>query len=784
MDALPALRRALEKAPPAVQEAVRVSEDVEEWVADLARRRSRAKTREKFLEDVRAGKRSLDVLKVKLYPYQEEGMLHLAFGERALLADEMGLGKTIQAIAACELLRQLRRIERVLVVSPASLKAEWEEQIGRFTDLPVCMIVGTRAERLRRYRRPAFFYLCNYEQVLMDVDEMNSLVAPDVVILDEAQRIKNWHTLTARKVKSLGSPYAFVLTGTPLENRIDEVYSIVEFLDPAIFGSLFRFNRDFYVLDEKGRPEGLKNLSELHRRLRPIMHRRRKDEVEDQLPPRTMKTFFVGMEPEQRERYQEYSDRVARLLSMARRRPLSPEEFERLQKWLACMRMLCDTPAILDPSCRICPKLDELAHVLEDVFQSGESKVIVFSEWERMLALARDLVRQMKVDFAWHTGTVPQVRRRTEINRFKKDATCRVFLSTDSGATGLNLQAANVVINLDLPWNPAKLEQRIARAWRKHQTRSVNVINLVTEESIEHRMLGMLEQKQRLADGVLDGRGDLAGIKLPSGRTAFVERLATLMGVEPIAPPKLPVLGVEPLKAEKDPFAMFREDVSARLSTRLLRLEAHASQDGGTTLLMVVDAVTENVRPLAERLLQESFRTGPAPMLELMDRSTFEMLRRLSRAGVVRLETEKMHVLHEQTSEAVDERRERARRREAAQPLLAEARRKKRMSLLLREGGFPRESLPSLRETVELTLKAAACLAGTLPDHWIGEVPLSYVETHLVPDGWFPAESAAATISRLRDAMRPEAAPAAPAVAALCSEADGLLMAAEKKLAS
>jgi len=159
-DALPALRRALEKAPPAVQEAVRVSEDVDEWAADLARRRSRSKTREKFLEDVRAGKRSLDVLKVKLYPYQEEGMLHLAFGERALLADEMGLGKTIQAIAACELLRQLRRIERVLVVSPASLKAEWEEQIGRFTDLPVCMIVGTRAERLRRYRRPAFFYLC------------------------------------------------------------------------------------------------------------------------------------------------------------------------------------------------------------------------------------------------------------------------------------------------------------------------------------------------------------------------------------------------------------------------------------------------------------------------------------------------------------------------------------------------------------------------------------------------------------------------------------------------
>jgi len=107
-------------------------------------------------------------------------------------------------------------------------------------------------------------------------------------------------------------------------------------------------------------------------------------------------------------------------------------------------------------------------------------------------------------------------KRRQEINRFKQDPDCRLFLSTDSGATGLNLQAANVVINLDLPWNPARLEQRIARAWRKHQTRSVEVINLVCENSIEHRMVSMLSQKQQLADGVLDGRGDLQSLKCPA----------------------------------------------------------------------------------------------------------------------------------------------------------------------------------------------------------------------------------------------------------------------------
>ena len=136
---------------------------------------------------------------------------------------------------------------------------------------------------------------------------------------------------------------------------------------------------------------------------------------------------------------------------------------------------------------------------------------------------------RLKLGFAWHTGTVPQKRRRAEINAFKSDPLCRVFLSTDSGAAGLNLQNASVVINCDLPWNPAKLEQRIARAWRKHQTRPVTVINLVSENTIEHRMLGTLSNKQALADGVLDRMGDLKEIKLQSGRQAFLAKLQQLV---------------------------------------------------------------------------------------------------------------------------------------------------------------------------------------------------------------------------------------------------------------
>ena len=353
-----------------------------------------------FLGDVKAGKQTFDLVKAKLYSYQQEGMLHLAFGERVMLADDMGLGKTVQAIAACELLRRLRGIQRVLVVSPASLKAEWEEQIAKFTGLPSRIVWGSRANRLKTYRESSFFYLCNYEQAREDYTDINSIIAPDVVILDEAQRIKNWQTKTARHIKRLASPFAFVLTGTPLENRIDEVYSIVDFLDSSVFGPLFKFNRDFYNFDERGRPLNPKNLAELHRRLKSIMLRRKKDEVEDELPARTINNYFVGMEDEQKARYSDYEARVAKLLAIAQRRPLMKEESEKLQRWLACMRMICDSPYILDQDCRICPKLGELERVLEDITETNGNKIIVFSEWERMLELVRDLAGEMQLPFA------------------------------------------------------------------------------------------------------------------------------------------------------------------------------------------------------------------------------------------------------------------------------------------------------------------------------------------------------------------------------------------------
>jgi hypothetical protein len=693
LEHLPALLRTIDASHGAIRNRIRVSQTLAPWLEKLDRQAQRRQARRHFEAELAAGRTSLDLCKLPLYPYQQEGMLHLAFNGRALLADEMGLGKTVQAIAASELLGRLQGIERVLVVSPASLKGEWQEQIAKFTGMAARIIQGSRAQRLAHYRASGRFFLANYEQVPIDIAEINALLKPDVVILDEAQRIKNWQTKTAIAVKRLQSPYAFVLTGTPLENRIDEIYSIVQFLDPHLFGPLFRFNRDYYVLDEKGRAQGYKNLDRLHEKLRPIMLRRRKEAVEGQLPGRTINNYFVPMHKEQRLRYEEHETRMARLANQARNRPLTKDELERLQRHLACMRMLCDTPYILDTTCRVSPKLDELDRILSEILESGEHKIIIFSEWQRMLELVRELAEKLGLAYAWHTGKVSQPKRREEIRRFKQDPDCRLFLSTDSGSVGLNLQAADTVINLDIPWNPAKLEQRIARAWRKHQKRAVQVINLVTETSIEQRMLGLLEDKRNLAKGVVDGKGPKE-MALPSGRAAFLERLDQLTS------PARPV----PQAESSNPYRALLDRLSREWPDRLARVELHGEGKQGC-LLVVADLRDDALHGELERQLRDRFGSE-APRLQLLDQETHRAIGRLIEAGILSAGQSRSQILlgPDTTPEATDDAT--ARRLAEARERLEKARHKQRMAKLLGDGGFVLEALEPMREALAIALKA------------------------------------------------------------------------------
>jgi hypothetical protein len=340
------------------------------------------------------------------------------------------------------------------------------------------------------------------------------------------------------------------------------------------------------------------------------------------------------MAPLQRSAYQGHEAIVSRLASIAARRPLTQQEMDKLMRELAMMRMVCDTNFILHEEARECPKLDELRDILDELQKQEGVKIIIFSEWERMLLLVRELCDELGLEWAWHTGTVPQARRRVEINRFKQAAECRVFLSTDAGATGLNLQNASVVINCDLPWNPAKLEQRIARAWRKHQTRSVQVINLVTEDSIEQRMLGTLADKRAVADGVLDRVGDLTEIKLRSGRQAMLERLQQVLAPDPVKPA---AARGEFMPADRP--VGFAQAAAQMLGSALVGCEEVFPREGAHSVIQVV---VESGAPGWEprlRALHERFFASADPLspvqLQVLDRGTHALLLQLLESGIV-----------------------------------------------------------------------------------------------------------------------------------------------------
>ena len=445
------------------------------------------------------------LLKTELYPYQREGALFAAKAGRCLIADDMGLGKTIQAIAAAEILARSAGIERVLVVAPTSLKHQWNQEIEKFAGRQAMVVEGSLARRAELYAADSFFKLTNYDVVHRDLTAIRRW-QPDLIILDEAQRIKNWKTRTAQSVKQLESRFAFVLTGTPLENRLEELHSIIEFVDRFRLGPMFRFLDQHQHVDDHGRVVGYRNLSKISQTLEPILVRRTKDKVLEDLPPRLEKRFFVPMTKEQMAYHEENRETVGRVVQKWRKFGFLNEADQlRLRIALQNMRMSCNSTYLLDQKTDHGLKADELAELLEEIFEDKQAKVVVFSQWLRMHeVMIRRLERRKWPHVLFHGG-VPGQKRKDLVRRFKEDPACRLFLSTDAGGVGLNLQAASAVICMDQPWNPAVLEQRIGRVHRLGQHRPVRVVHFIAQGTIEEGMLGLLAFKKSMFAGVLNG---------------------------------------------------------------------------------------------------------------------------------------------------------------------------------------------------------------------------------------------------------------------------------------
>ncbi len=478
---------------------------------------------------------SLDFLKSRLYPYQQKGIEFGLYKKAVLIGDEMGLGKTIQAIALAILKRQVLGYEKVLIVTLASLKEQWKREIEKFTDEKATVVMGSPTSRRDSYAESdSLFKITNYEAVRKDVDLLTSF-NPDLIILDEAQRIKNFETKTADAVKSLPKKHGIVLTGTPLENKLEDVYSIIQFLDPAYLAPLWKFAGDYFMLsrDKKGKILGYRNLDQLHEKLKPIVIRRRKEEVLTDLPQLIENNYYIDLSFQQQELHNGFSASLAPILQ---KKFLTPIDFQRIQRLLLMMRMSCDSTYLIDRETNISPKLKELENILDELVLQNNRKVVIFSEWTTMTFLIAKHLSKVKIDFVELTGKVPVHKRQPLIDEFTNNPDCKVFLASDAGGTGLNLQAADCVINFELPWNPAKINQRIGRVNRIGQENdTINVINLIAKNSIEERILAGLQMKTDLFQGVFDGTTDTVEFSQEK-RQELLDKLKSMIGDEQFVP--------------------------------------------------------------------------------------------------------------------------------------------------------------------------------------------------------------------------------------------------------
>lgn len=477
--------------------------DVTDYLSEI----KDAQYRERYLSSM-SDKNMDSLLKTTLYPYQKEG-IRFAFSKgKSIIADEMGLGKTVQAIGCAELMRKAGLISSVLVLCPASLKYQWKKEIEKFTDSVAVIVEGPQDKRRELYRSQSFYRIVSYNTMSNDIRTFGNAYA-ECLIMDEVQRLKNWNTQISRAARKIKSDYTIVLSGTPLENKLVELYSVMEFVDQYCLGPYYKFIDETTVKDEGGKILSYKNLNLVGERLANRLVRRRKADIELQLPERTQQNLFVPMTSRQREIHDELKAGVAQIVSKWRRSHfLSDVDRKRLMLLLSQMRMVCDSTYILDQETRFDTKVEETMNIVQEVVESGDDKIVIFSQWERMTRLIATELEKLGVGYASLNGKVPSEKRNALVEKFWNEPSCRVFISTDTGSTGLNLQIASRVINLDLPWNPSVLEQRVGRVHRIGQRRNIQVLNMISQDSFEERMLATLEVKASLFEGILDNGDD------------------------------------------------------------------------------------------------------------------------------------------------------------------------------------------------------------------------------------------------------------------------------------
>ncbi len=447
-------------------------------------------------------------LKATLRPYQEQGLSWLRFlheiGAGGVLADDMGLGKTIQTIALLLLLKQENKEQPLcaLIVAPTSVVTNWQREIERFApSLTTALWHGAGRKENRRELDEANVIITSYALLRRDIDLLRDLRL-DYAILDEAQNIKNPASATAHAAKELPTTRRLALTGTPIENRLSEIWSIFEYVSPGLLGPLPKFEERF------GRPidQGdAKSAARLRAVIHPFILRRTKSEVVKDLPPKIEVDKIIDLAPDQKAIYLQVLREVrAQVMGEVDRQGVARSQLHILAGLTRLRQAACD-PRLLglprefdhDDS----GKLAALRELVDEV-ESGGHRVLIFSQFVSMLRYVREALDEDNIRYEYLDGST--IDRAERVDRFQSDPTCTAFLiSLKAGGSGLNLTGADTVIHFDPWWNPAVEDQASDRAHRIGQDKIVTVYRLVAAGTIEEKILQLKQRKKDLVATVL-----------------------------------------------------------------------------------------------------------------------------------------------------------------------------------------------------------------------------------------------------------------------------------------
>ncbi len=444
----------------------------------------------------------IDVDMDALRDYQREGVAWLlqrsSWASGVCLADEMGLGKTIQTLVV---LNARKELGAALVIAPTSLLDNWLNEAHKFApDLDAHVYRGAKRRELLRELGPGRLLITSYELLLRDLSHFAGLTFATQVI-DEAQVIKNARTQRAMAVASIAAGFRIALSGTPVENRLGDLWSLFHLVAPGLLGSWARFRARFAVPIE--RYENEERARALRALVAPFVLRRTKRDVAKELPARLEVIHTVELSPAEQALYETAVEQARRALGK-RKRHDAGRSVQILAELTRLRQLACHPRLVIDDSRVESSKLSAFTQLLDDILPRGH-RVLVFSQFTRHLGLVREALATREISYLYLDGSTPQAQRSALVESFQRGDAPVFLISLKAGGTGLNLTAADYVVHLDPWWNPAVEDQASDRAHRIGQDKPVTIVKLVAQGTIEERVLSLHGHKRRLADAVLEG---------------------------------------------------------------------------------------------------------------------------------------------------------------------------------------------------------------------------------------------------------------------------------------